>query len=122
MAVSFSGGTDYEASGSLVSGDFTVGKRGGRTAYVRGAGSIVGPDGGSARVAMRLDRVAFFDLWVGQITITDRASGVRTQAAYIGVPTVSGNTVSGRAISFETMSGPPFLSQVNVVWSVTDAG
>ncbi|MCZ7629512.1 MAG: hypothetical protein M5U19_10880 [Microthrixaceae bacterium] len=113
---------DYEASGSLVSGDFTVGKRGGRTAYVRGAGSIPGPDAGSARVAFRLDRVAFFDLWVGQITVTDRASGVQTVAPYLGVPSVNGSTVSGTAFSLQVLSGPPFLAQVRVAWAVTDAG
>jgi hypothetical protein len=122
VAVSLSGGVHYEASGSLVSGDFMVGKRSGRTAYVRGTGSIVGPDGGSSRIGMRLDRVAFFDLWIGQLTITDRASDVRTVAVYLGVPTVSGATVSGNAFSLEVLSRSPFLAGVNVAWSVADVG
>jgi hypothetical protein len=120
--VFLSGAVNYEAAGSLISGDFTVGRRGGRTAYVRGTGSIDGPDGGSSRIGMRLDRVAFFDLWVGQITITDRASGVRTVAAYLGVPSTKGDTVSGTAFSLEVLPSPPFLAPVKVAWSVTDAG
>lgn len=120
--MALSGGVNYQASGSLISGDFTVGKRGGKTAYVRGAGSIVGPTEGSARVAIRLDRASFLGLWFGQVSVTDRASGVNTVAAYIGVPSVNGTTVSGTAFSLHTSSGPPFVTPVRVAWSVTDAG
>lgn len=122
MAVSIRGGVDYQVSGPLVSGDFTIGKVGGKTAYVRGAGSLVGPDDGSARVGINVNRIGFLNLWAGNVTVTDRAAGVQTTAVYLGVPSVQGNTVSGTAFSVKTLSKAPFLAPVTVAWSVTDAG
>lgn len=122
MSVTLSGGVDYQVSGPLVSGDFTIGKVGGKTAYVRGAGSLVGPDDGSARVGVNVNRIGFLNLWVGQVTVTDRAAGVQTSAVYLGVPSISGKTASGTAFSVETLSKAPFLAPVRVSWSVTDAG
>ena len=120
--MTMTGGVDYEASGELSSGNLVVGRSGGRVSHIRGAGSLDGPDGGSARLSVRMDRVLFFDLWLGSMTLTDRASGVRTTAVYAGVPRISGSTVSGKAFSLQQVDGPPFFLPVDVAWSITDAG
>ena len=122
VSVTMTGGVDYEASGELSSGNLVVGRSGGRVSHIRGAGSLDGPDGGSARLSVRMDRVLFFDLWLGSMTLTDRASGVRTTAVYAGVPRISGSTVSGKAFSLQQVDGPPFFLPVDVAWSITDAG
>ncbi len=126
MSVDIGGVTDYAAAGELDSGDYTVGRRGGRIAYVRGAGSIEGPAGASARVAFRLDRVLFFDLWVGEVSVTDTASGVRSKSLFVGSPRIStaadgAVTVSGRSVALESLPAPSFLGVSNVDWSLTDA-
>ncbi|MCB1010165.1 MAG: PKD domain-containing protein [Microthrixaceae bacterium] len=126
ISVGLKGSTTYSAAGLLDSGDVTVGTRDGRVAYVRGAGSVAGPSGGSARVGFHLDRVWFFDFWVGQISVTDRASGVRTVGLFAGSPRVATDeagavTVSGRAAALEALPAPRYLGVVDIDWSVTDA-
>ena len=126
ISVGLKGSTTYSAAGLLDSGDVTVGTRDGRVAYVRSAGSVAGPSGGSARVGFHLDRVWFFDFWVGQISVTDRASGVRTVGLFAGSPRVATDeagavTVSGRAAALEALPAPRYLGVVDIDWSVTDA-
>ena len=126
ISVGLKGSTTYSAAGLLDSGDVTVGTRDGRVAYVRGAGSVAGPSGGSARVGFHLDRVWFFDFWVGQISVTDRASGVRTVGLFAGSPRVATDeagavNVSGRAAALEALPAPRYLGVVDIDWSVTDA-
>jgi hypothetical protein len=121
VAISVTGARSYKASGPLVAGDFVAQRRDGRLVGLKGAGTILSPSGGSARVSVELRRVWFFDVWAGRVSVTDRAGGIDLTLPHLSMMPRNGR-LSGTSFGLVAEPWPVGLVGAAIHWSVTDKG
>ncbi len=115
-------GSNYEASGDLTSGDFSVRRDGGTIKSIRGAGSVEGPTGGSARVGVDISKLGFLPLWIGKVSVADRAAGVNQVVPFIGSPSSIPDGAAGTARGIQWVGPPRWIIGVSVGFSLRDLG
>jgi hypothetical protein len=128
VSVQLSGAKNYDLDGELTDGDIRFVKRNDELVRLSGLGVVESPDGGvtadgaspSARLAVRIERLWGMSFYVGSLTVSDPAAGVRLTLPYAGRPKVEGDTVSGSASWYLSGKFPNYLRPVRVEWSVTD--
>ena len=119
VSLAFSGGVRGTWAGPVTGGDLEVTHNAfGQVDAVRGRVEVPGRDGGTAAVRIDVQRLLFFNAFVGEIRLIDRTARVdqRTPILFGGVSESRDGTVSGSA-NWVSSSFAPYRLR----WSARDA-
>jgi hypothetical protein len=121
--VAFSGAISYTNSGDGT-GDLQVLRDSSGIKSVTGLLDLPGKSGGTARVAVSINRAWILPLWFGQISVTDAGSGVATSTPVFGTISRGSTATSATTTSnwFKLGAFPNLLRPYSLTWTVTDAG
>ena len=78
VSIQITGGVNYTNSGTLTSGNLTVGPLLGPVGSVTGTGTIPGTNGGEATVTFDVAKFWIFSVYLGHIAVSDPGAGVNT--------------------------------------------
>ena len=123
VSVAFSGAINYTNSGNGT-GDLQVLRDSSGIKSVTGLLDLPGNSGGTARVAVSINRAWILPLWFGQISVTDAGSGVATSTPVFGTISRGSTATSATTTSnwFKLGAFPNLLRPYSLNWTVTDAG
>ncbi|CAB4545161.1 unannotated protein [freshwater metagenome] len=123
VSVAFSGALSYANTGSGT-GDLQVVRNSSGIKSVNGLLDLPGTSGGTARVAVAINRAWILPLWFGQISVTDAGAGVATSTPVFGPIYLSSTATSATTTSnwFKLGAFPNLLRPYSLTWTVTDAG
>jgi len=120
--VAFRGALNYTDSGSGT-GDLEVVRDASGIKSVTGLLDIPGTAGGTARVAVSINRAWILPLWFGQISVTDSGAGVAQTTPVFGVISRGSTATSATATAnwFKLGTFPNLIRPYSLTWTITDA-
>ena len=121
-SVAFRGALNYTDSGSGT-GDLEVVRDASGIKSVTGLLDIPGTAGGTARVAVSINRAWILPLWFGQISVTDPGAGVAQTTPVFGVISRGSTATSATATAnwFKLGTFPNLIRPYSLTWTITDA-
>ena len=120
--MAFSGAINYTDSGSGA-GDLDVVRDSSGIKSVTGLLDIPGTAGGTARVAVSINRAWILPLWFGQISVIDAGAGVAQTTPVFGTISRGATATSATATAnwFKLGAFPNLLRPYSLTWTIIDA-
>ncbi len=122
ISVSFNGSVSYTNSGSGL-GNLKIERDSFGVSSVSGRLEIAGTKGGTATINVSIQRFWIFQLWIGEIQVTDSGANVNVATPILGgiggtsTPSSAGSTMSW----FKLGDFPDLIQPYSLNWSVVDA-
>lgn len=121
VGVSVTGAVRYDRGAASTAGNVSIVRDANGIVSVRGSLEYPGANGGTARFTVNAQRFWVFQLWTGDVRVSDPGAGVSLQAPIFGSLSVPAtNSVRGTSNWFAPGTFPNLIRPYSLTWVVAD--